>query len=347
MSDEHATASRTRVRPRVGVLGGGTVGAAFVRLLLRADVADVTAVLVRDPARSRDLGPRPPRVTSDPDEALAGADVVVELLGGIELPTELAGRAVESGARLVTANKAALAEAWAAWRPWLAAGRVGCEAAVMAGTPAIGPLSGALRGSRPIALHALLNGTCAYLLRRLEEGLDFDEALGEAVDLGYAEADPSLDIDGLDAAHKLTVLGRLAFDPDLDWGAVRAATRGIRGIDGSAVRAEMRRGRRVRLVASLWASPEGWRPAVRPVALRDDHPLVVAGAGRNALLFQGDAVGEVLLAGAGAGGATTASAVLADTLEALAGRPGPQPLGRAAPLPADASNGSDPLDAWA
>jgi homoserine dehydrogenase len=238
MTAEPSPTSTPARTVRVGVLGAGTAGAAFLRLLERHGGMDVTAVLVRDAARPRDVGAWDVRRTTDPDEAIDGADVVVELIGGVERATQLAARAAAAGARLVSANKAALAEAWPTWSPWVRAGRVGFEAAVMAGTPVVGPLAGALRGSRPVSLHALLNGTCAFILTRLEAGWEMDEALAEAQRLGYAEAEPSLDVDGIDAAHKLTVLARLAVDPHLAWPDVAAATRGIRGIDGAAVRAE-------------------------------------------------------------------------------------------------------------
>jgi homoserine dehydrogenase len=335
-----------RGRTRVGVLGAGTVGAAFLRLLAGREGFEVNPVLVRDALRPRAPGPRAVSFTTDPGEALTGADVVVELIGGVEHATDLMARAAAGGARLVTANKAALAEGWPRWRPWLQAGRVGCEAAVMAGTPIVGPLAGALRGSRPIALHGLLNGTCAFVLERLEAGLEADEAIAEAQRLGYAEADPALDVDGIDAAHKLAVLARLIIAPELDWAGVLERTRGIRGVAGAAVRAEAARGRRVRLVASIWAGSSGWCTAVRPVSLPADHPLVLVGAGRNALLYVGDAVGEVVIAGAGAGADPTASAVLADVLEAAAGRPGPLPIAAAAPLPGGPRRDHDPLDAW-
>jgi homoserine dehydrogenase len=328
------------------VLGAGTVGASVLRLLERHGGVDVTAALVRDVARPRDLGRWSVRTTDDPEVVLDGADVVVELIGGVARATELARDAIQRGARLVTANKAAVTEAWSAWRPWIEAGRVGMEAAVMAGTPVIGPLSGALRGSAPLALHAVLNGTCAFVIERLESGSDFSAAVAEAQRLGYAEADPSLDIDGIDAAHKLTLVTRLAFDPGISWEWVRAATRGIRGLGPGCVRREMAAGRRVRLVASVWPGSDGWRAAVRPVALPADHPLVTAGSGRNALVFSGDAVGEVLIAGPGAGAEATASAVVADVLEAIAGRPGPVPRAQAAPLPGAPRGDDDPLGSW-
>lgn len=322
---------------RVGVLGVGTVGAALVRLLARHPEFIVTAALVRDPGRARDLGARPPRLTTDPDEAIDGADIVVELLGGVEWPTALMARAAERGARLVTANKAALAEAWPTWRPWIEAGRVGFEAAVMAGTPAIGPLTGALRGSRMHALEAVLNGTCAYLIGELERGVALETALAEAQRLGYTEADPSLDVDGWDAAHKVAVVARMTVAPELAWSDVVPRVRGVRGLTPDWVRTERAAGRRVRLVA--YVEPDGaggWRVGVEPRSIAAERPLAFLADGRNALVYRGDAVGEVWIAGPGAGAYVTASAVLADVLQAARGEPGPRPA-RAVVSPVDAS----------
>jgi homoserine dehydrogenase len=324
---------------RVGVLGAGTVGAALLRLLVRHPELEVTAALVRDVERPRDVGARPVRLTADPEEVLEGADVVVELLGGIDRPTELMAEAAARGARLVTANKAALAERWDVWGPWVRAGRVGFEAAVMAGTPVVGALAGALRGSRVRSLEALLNGTCAYLIGEMEAGVGFEEALSEAQRLGYAEADPALDVDGFDAAHKLTVLARLCADPDLAWADVRPNVHGVRGLTPEGIAREAAAGRRVRLVAAL--EPDGaggWRASVGPRSVPADHPLAVLGAGgRNALVYRGDAVGEVWIAGRGAGAEATASGVLADVLEAAAGRPGPTPIADRVPSVAASS----------
>jgi len=326
---------------RVAFLGAGTVGAAAIRRLQNVPGLAVTTALVRDPDARRDLGAHPPRLTTDADEAIDGADVVVDVMGGVEVATDLMARAAASGARLVSANKAALAERWDVWGPLVRAGRVGFEAAVMAGTPVVGPLAGALRGSSPIALHALLNGTCAYLIQRLEAGSDFDAALAEAQRLGYAEADPALDVDGVDAAHKLTLLARMCALPDLTWDEARRDVRGVRGLTPALLADVGARGARVRLVASLWSTGARWRVAVRPVALPAGHPLVLAGPGKNALLFRGDAVGEVVIAGPGAGGDATASGIVADVLEAVSGRPGPVPPERSVAAPADASASDD------
>lgn len=310
---------------RVALLGAGTVGAAFIRLASRHPEIVVTAALVRDPTRPRDLGPRPPRLELDPERVVEGAEVVVEVLGGVDLPTELALASLARGARVVTANKAALAERWSDWRPWIEAGKVGFEAAVMAGTPAIGPISGALRGSRLRSLEAVLNGTCAYLIGQLEQGVSFAAALQEAQRLGYAEADPSLDVDGFDAAHKVTLLARLSVDPDLAWSAVVPNVRGVRDLTPEAVRSALAAGERMRLVAFI--EPDGlggWRVGVEPRRLPERAPLALLGDGRNALVYRGDAVGEVWIAGPGAGAEVTASAVLADVLSLVRGESGPR-----------------------
>jgi homoserine dehydrogenase len=311
---------------RVGVLGAGTVGAALLRAMARHPELEVTAVLVRDLGRRRALGAHPPTLTTDPEQVLEGADVVVELIGGVERATDLMAAAAARGARLVTANKAALAERWATWAPWVRAGRVGFEAAVMAGTPVVGPLAGALRGSRLVSLEAVLNGTCAYLIGEMERGIPFAVALAEAVRLGYAEADPALDVDGLDAAHKLTLLARLTVAPDLPWAQVRAQARGIRDLTPAYLRAERAAGRRVRLVAYLEPDGDGgWRAGVEPRSLPEAHPLAWLGEGRNALVYRGEGAGEVWIAGPGAGAEATASAVLSDVLQAARGEPGPRP----------------------
>lgn len=330
------TRGATGQETRIGLLGAGTVGGALCELMAARELgARVAHVLVRDPDKPRAACVPASALTTDPDEVLAGSDVLVELIGGTEAAGDLMLRALADGKRVVTANKAVLAERWGEFSPFLETGTLYFEAAVMAGTPAVAPLSGVLRGSRPLELHAILNGTCNYILGELETGADFTEALAEAQRLGYAEADPSLDIDGVDAAHKLTVLARLAFDPNFSWEAVRANTRGIRHLTPAVIKEAMEDGGRIRLVGSVYPEGGSWHAAVRPVYLPPSHALSGSASNRNGLLFRGDAVGEVLITGAGAGAAPTASAVLADLLDALAGRPGPSPLARAATVPED------------
>lgn len=318
------------VRPkRVAILGGGTVGSEVVRLLRRRPEVLVSAVLVRDDRKPRPFDGWQELVTTDDTRALEGADVVVEVMGGVDRAVDLSLRALSSGATLVSANKAALAERWDAFLPYLKRGNVHFEAAVMAGTPAVGVLSGALRGSDPVSLHAVLNGTCNVILSMMDDGVAYAEALAEAQRLGYAEAEPSLDVEGVDAAHKLTLLARLAFEPNIAWQAVRTAARGITDLTPEALAAEARRGRRVRLVGSVVARGQAWEARVRPVSLALGHPLLTTG-GTNALLFTGAQVGEVYVRGAGAGAGSTASGVVADVLAAAAGDAGPRPLARPA-----------------
>lgn len=322
---------------RLGVLGAGTVGSALLGLLkARTDLnISLGKVLVRD--LGKDRGPHVPKdaLTTDLDAVLDSADVVVELIGGVEQATDAIVKSLEAGKKVVTANKAVLAERWAELKPYLAKGQLYFEAAVMAGTPIIGPLTGALRGSNPFELHAILNGTCNYILSQLEQGIDYDTALGEAQRLGYAEADPTLDVEGFDAAHKLSVLAKLAFDPETAWDDVKARTVGISKLTTAHVKEAMEDGGRVRLVGSVYPSEGAWRAEVRPVYLPPAHPLAGSASSRNGMVFRGDAVGEVFISGAGAGAGPTASAVLADIIAALAERPGPSPLSAAAPIPAD------------
>lgn len=315
----------------VAVLGGGTVGTEVVKLLSRDPRFEVVGVLVRDASRERAFPGWRELVTSDPD-AVASSDIVVELMGGTTLAAELSLAALDAGRTLVTANKAALAERWTEFLPYLSAGKVHLEAAVMAGVPVVGSLVGALRGCAPVSLHAVLNGTSNVILSAMESGAAYEEALADAQRLGYAEADPTLDVGGFDAAHKLSILARLAFDPGIDYADVASHTQGIATVPASVIAAHRARGRSVRLVGSVEASSGEWRASVRPVSLPHDHPLVTGGP-VNTLLFNGDPLGEVLLRGPGAGGGATATAVVADVMAAAAGMLGHVPVSSAAGLP--------------
>ncbi len=327
---------------RVALLGAGTVGSGFVKLLtahaerlatLGTEVR-LTGILVRDPAKPRPAWVPGDRLTTEADALLADADVVVEAMGGTDRARELVLAALEAGLPVITANKALLAEAWDALKPHALEGLLFYEAAVMAGTPVIEPLSGALRGSNLIELHAILNGTTNYILGRMEAGATFQEALAEAQAKGYAEADPTLDVAGIDAAHKLTVLARLVADPSFPWEAVRRHTRGIEHLTPAVLRAARDEGKAVRLVASLYPQERRWHARVRPVKLPLAHPLAQASLSQNALYFKGDAVGEVCIVGGGAGSLVTASGLLGDLYRLLEGYPGHPPLPAPAPAPA-------------
>lgn len=320
---------------KVAIIGGGTVGSVTVDLLRSLPTVEVTGVLVRDVTTPRSFDGWQDLVTDDAS-FLGDADLVVEVAGGTGTAADHALAALARGALLVTANKAALAERWDDFAPHLLAGRVWCEAAVMAGTPVVGPLCHSLRGCRPQSLHAILNGTCNVILSDMESGMAFDDALTRAQAAGFAEADPTLDVEGIDAAHKANVLARLAFDPDLTFTSAKAGTRGITGIDPGALASNVERGRSVRLVASVFGARDGWEVRVRPLSLPSRHPLVTVGP-VNAATFVGDPLGEVYFRGAGAGGGATATAVVSDVIAALAGGRGHAPRH----APADPPVGSD------
>ncbi len=330
-------------RLRIALLGAGTVGAYFLKLLdehkdrleaLSVDL-ELTGILVRDTEKPRPEWVPSNLLTADPSALLDEADLVVELIGGTGRAHELVEYALEQGLPVITANKALLAEAWDALRPFAEDGMLYYEAAVMAGTPAVGLAADALKGNRTLELHAILNGTSSYILSRMEAGHGFAEALKEAQQKGYAEEDPLFDVAGIDAAHKLTVLARLLVDPEFPWEAVRSNTRGITHLHAREVMEAADQGMPIRLVASLFGENGQWQAKVRPVKVPSTHPLFSHGV-QNALLYRGDAVGEVVIKGPGAGGAATASAVLADLFRFLEGLPGHTPL--PAPIAAPAQH---------
>ncbi len=314
----------------VGVLGSGTVGASVLTLLeRRRDILEsmgvrvrVAGVLVRDTTRARDI-PDASLLTSDPS-FLNGCGLVIEAMGGVDRPLSLLLPYLESGRPLVTANKAMLAERWDVLKEHALAGRLYYEASVMAGTPVIGPMSTVLRASRFESLMAVVNGTCNYILGRMEQGGSYADALAEAQRLGYAEDPPTLDVGGWDSAHKLAVLARFCADGDFPFDAIRVS--GIDALTEADIQDAMRSGERYKLVARLERAGEGWRASVAPERLPQDHPLVTAGSSRNALVYHGEECGDLIFAGGGAGGLITASAVVGDVLDHLIGFPGHVPL---------------------
>lgn len=311
-------------RVKVAVLGAGTVGGATIRLLQRRDDVELVGVLVKDPSKPRTFEGWADLVTTDVAVA-ESAEVVVEVLGGTGLASDLALAALDRGATVVSANKASLAERWSDYLPAMRAGRVHFEAAVMAGTPVVGALAGGLRGCSPVSLQAVLNGTCNVILSAMETGTGYEAALAAAQAAGYAEADPTLDVEGIDAAHKLAILARLAFDPQLSLDDVLAATTGITEITAEEVAEQAAEGRKIRLLGTVVAESNGWHAAVMPLSLPVSHPLARDGT-VNGLSFVGEPLGNVTMHGLGAGAGPTASAVVADVVAAVKGRPGPTPL---------------------
>ena len=222
--------------------------------------------------------------------------------------------ALLAGRHVITSNKGPVALAADEVASWSRAGgaRLLCEATVMAGTPVLNLARAGLVGAGIRGIRGVLNGTCNFILSSMQEGREFDEALATAQRLGYAEADPRGDVDGWDAAAKVAILANLLLDAGLRFDEV--AREGIGGLDAAAVRAAAARGRRWRLLGRIEREGAGWRASVGPVELAAEDPLARVGGVDNALVFDTEALGEVTIAGPGAGRAATGHAMVADLL---------------------------------
>lgn len=320
----------------VGVAGLGTVGAGLLRLLRdNAEIVSaragravvVTAVSARDRGRDRGVGLDGLRWYDDP-VALASdpaVDVVVELIGGSEGPARaLVEAALEAGKPVVTANKALLAVHGAGLAA-LAERRgvpLGFEAAVAGGIPVIKALREGLAGNRIDRVAGILNGTCNYILTMMREhGREFADVLADAQRLGYAEADPAFDVDGIDAAHKLAILAALAFNRPVDFGAVHIE--GIRGVCAVDIAFARELGYRIKLLGIARRTAAGIETRVHPCMVPEANPIARVDGVFNAVVAEGDAVGRIMLEGRGAGAGPTASAVVADLVDIARGRGAP------------------------
>jgi homoserine dehydrogenase len=316
----------------IALIGCGTVGGGVARLLL--DQRDRLAaragrplvlrrVVVRDPDRPRSLVLPRDLLGTDPAAAWAdpGVHAVVELVGGTGAARDYVLAALAAGKHVVTANKALLAEHGtevfeAAHRAERA---VGFEAAVAGGIPIIASLAQCLAANQIVSLQGILNGTCNFILTAMaERGQSYAEALADAQRRGYAEADPTLDVDGSDAAHKLAILARIAFGVAVPPSAV--ARRGIAGLHEMDLRFARELGYTVKLLAEAWLAERQLALHVAPVLVRHAAALAQVRGAYNAVQVVGDVVGETLFAGPGAGALPTASAVLADVIDLAVGR---------------------------
>ena len=335
----------------VGLLGLGTVGSAVARRLiaeweLLGERAGAIPVLrcaaVRDVARARNLDLKNVRVLADPPAVIAdpAVAVVVEAIGGTDPATGLIESALRAGKSVVTANKAVIAAAG----PRLAAlahehgAGLYFEAAVGAGLPVVSLLERSLLGDRISAIDCVINGTTNVILTRLRRpGTDFAEALADAQRRGFAEMDPTLDVDGWDAAHKLVILAWLGLGAHVPADAVDRV--GIRAVHGDDVVALSELGYRVRLLAHAERAPSrAVHLRVRPTAVGAGHLLADVDDADNAVIISSDLAATVMLRGLGAGGASTASAVVSDVVEAVRERGAPR---AALPVPGDAVMLSD------
>ena len=321
---------------RVAVAGLGTVGAETVRLITSrgAEVADhtgrpvhVTAVSARDRSRDRGLN----LVGIDwVEDAVALAkrddvDVVCELIGGSDgVAKTLVETALDAGKSVVTANKALLAHHGTdlARRAEAAGATLAYEAAVAGGIPIIRGLREGLVINRISRVYGILNGTCNYILSSMREsGRAFDDVLAEAQELGYAEADPTFDVDGIDAAHKLALLAALVFGHEVDFDAVHVE--GIRSVSALDIAYAEEFGYRIKLLGIAERTDDGVRQRVHPCMVARAAPIAQVEGVFNAVVADGDAVGTTLHYGRGAGAGPTASAVVGDVVDIAAGRRAP------------------------
>jgi len=318
---------------KVAVAGLGTVGAATVRLLQeQADLIAlrcgrpvvVTAVSAR--SRDKDRGMDLSALTWYDDPVVmardADADVVCELIGGSEgAAKEVVETAIARGCHVVTANKALLSN----HGPALAAAAeakgvvLAYEAAVAGGIPVIKTLREGLAGNRIKSVCGILNGTCNYILTVMRAtGRDFADVLADAQALGYAEADPTFDVEGIDAAHKLSILASLAFGTKVDLSKVHIE--GIRHISAVDIQFAEELGYRIKLLGIARQTDHGIEQRVHPCMVPVTAPVATVDDVFNAVVIEGDFVGRSVAVGRGAGAGPTASAVAADVLDIAAGR---------------------------
>jgi homoserine dehydrogenase len=317
---------------RIAILGGGSVGAQVASLLIEhgeelASRAGAGLELIGVAVRNVDAVRTPPipkeLLTTDAAALILGADIVIELMGGLEPARTLLLEAINSGADIITANKALLAT----HGPELfeAAEQVGAqlyyEAAVGGAIPIIRPLRESLAGDRVKRILGIVNGTTNYILDLMErEGATLEDALAKATELGYAEADPTADIEGYDAAQKVSILASLAFHTNVPLDAVYRE--GITGVTIEQVESARKAGYLVKLLAICEritnpdAGVDGVSARVYPALIPATHPLAAVHGANNAVFIEAEAAGDLMFYGAGAGGMQTASAVLGDLVSA-------------------------------
>ncbi|MCB9942130.1 MAG: homoserine dehydrogenase [Geminicoccaceae bacterium] len=317
---------------RIGVAGLGTVGATTVALIHRKaallaqrtgkDIG-VVAVSARDPGRDRGIDLSGCRWHQDARDLVAddGVDLVVELIGGADgIALDVCRGALERGKPLVTANKALLAHHGAELAALAEAKGVhlGFEAAVAGGIPIVKSLREGLAANGMLRVQGILNGTCNYILTAMREsGRDFQEVLDEAQALGYAEADPSFDVDGIDAAHKLALLASLAFGGPPRFDAIHIE--GIRHVSALDIAFAEELGYRIKLLGLARMTDDGLEQRLHPCMVPRAAPIAQVEGVLNAVVVEGDDVDAVMHEGRGAGGGPTASAVVADIVDIARG----------------------------
>ncbi|HZG28162.1 MAG TPA: homoserine dehydrogenase [Ensifer sp.] len=322
---------------KIGIAGLGTVGASLAKILAERDnmlaiacgrAIRVTAVTARDKTRDRGVDLSRVQWFDNPVEMASSADidVFVELMGGAGDPAHAAVEAaLARGLHVVTANKALLA-AHGVKLAALAEEKgsiLNFEAAVAGGIPVIKALRESLTGNTVSRVYGIMNGTCNYILTRMEkEGLSFADCLKDAQRLGYAEADPTFDIEGNDTAHKLSILTSLAFGTEI--AADDIYLEGISNISIEDIRAAADLGYKIKLLGVAQKTESGIEQRVHPTMVPRDSVIAQVDSVTNAVAIESDVLGELLMVGPGAGGNATASAVMGDIADIAKARPGAQ-----------------------
>ncbi len=324
---------------KIGIAGLGHVGCGLIELVERQQnlrlpgTVEITGVSARSQSRNRPVDISKYRwfddaatLAEDPE-----VDVFVELMGGSDGPAKFAVEtALKAGKHVVTANKALIAKHGTALARIAEEKQVDLlfEAAVAGGIPVVRVLRDSLAGTEIKRITGILNGTCNYLTTvMLDQGREYDDVLAEAQRLGYAEADPTLDVSGMDAAHKAAILAAIAFSADLDFSKVSVS--GIDKVSLLDLRLADRLGYRIKLIAEGLLTEDGVVCRVEPLVLPATHPLARVNGSLNTVRIEGDPVGAITLTGPGAGAGPTASAVMGDVAKLF--RPAIRPaFGRAA-----------------
>jgi homoserine dehydrogenase len=313
---------------QIGMLGLGTVGSGVLRILetngeeIMRKIGtrlEVKRIAVRNPGKKRDLEIDPSLLTDNPEHVVMDPDIdiVVEVMGGVDQARKLIARALENGKYVVTANKDLMAQHGV---ELLAIAKnqgknIFYEASVGGGIPIIRPLKHSLGANRIEKIMGIINGTTNYILTQMScEGREFDEALAEAQAKGFAEADPASDIEGHDASYKLAIMASLAFSSKIDMDDIYVE--GITNVKLRDIRYAQELGYAVKLLAIGEEVAEGLKLRVHPTLIPAQHPLAAVSNEFNAIFLEGDAVGEVMFYGRGAGSMPTGSSVCADIIDA-------------------------------
>ncbi len=317
---------------KVAIIGFGTIGSGTARLLLENSERiarhagrpiELVHVVDKDLHRPRNVSLPPGLLTDDLSKVLDNPEIeaVVELIGGLEPARTIVLKLLESGKNVITANKALLAVHGAELfnRARQLGRTIAFEAAVAGGIPIIATIGQSLTANRIESIHAILNGTSNFILSQMEErDAEYSVALAEAQRLGYAEANPAMDVDGTDAAQKLSILAHLAFGVQVNWKDIPRT--GIDVVDVADIRCAKELGYSIKLLAVANLVPDGLELHVSPTLVRHGTPLAEVRGAFNAIRVVGDAVGRVFLHGLGAGQMPTASAVVADVIDTVVGR---------------------------